>query len=443
MTSSLLFASATVGFALGTVFVERVMKFFGRFYLSEGEPSYLPAIPKFRYFTSLFTSSDARSTRTGHSPAQARLLTLVFSSVLHACFFVIMGTARNYGELLLAYATAAFARAFLIENNRGLYVSLTPKKPLGVLLAAWSKYCTRVGSFVSPFVCQSLVAKGVHWSHFYLGSLVLSGINTSLIVYSFRPTAREVSNDRKLALEAAGALEALHTTGFGVTATSNDKLELESSSGKTAAAPPNTLARALCMPYLIAFALFSWLYVGGETTFQGFIVTYLLGRRYSDPQTTGYVTSGFWGGMTVGRLLWDFCASSLSYTRRKYLLQGCIPAWHSVVAFLMHLTIWLINSVIENGIAAAVVGSVFGPIYPAMLGFANEVLPSDVHMVSMTILCAAASAGSALFPFIYGLLANVYGVQVFSFLTLSQAAAISALWILFPSSPPSRVSGNA
>lgn len=42
-----------------------------------------------------------------------------------------------------------------------------------------------------------------------------------------------------------------------------------------------------------------------------------------------------------------------------------------------------------------------------------------------------------------GLISNKDGMKVFAYVTVSQTVAMFSLWVLFPSSPPVRVSGPA
>jgi hypothetical protein len=49
-------------------------------------------------------------------------------------------------------------------------------------------------------VCQALIAKGVPWLQFYFGSLVLSAINTTFLVVTFKPAATEFLRDREYAV---------------------------------------------------------------------------------------------------------------------------------------------------------------------------------------------------------------------------------------------------
>lgn len=49
--------------------------------------------------------------------AQSQHLALIVGSLLHAMFFVLMGTRSGYPTLFVAYVTAAFARAILIGES--------------------------------------------------------------------------------------------------------------------------------------------------------------------------------------------------------------------------------------------------------------------------------------------------------------------------------------
>ncbi len=49
-------------------------------------------------------------------------------------------------------------------------------------------------------------------------------------------------------------------------------------------------------------ALFMFLYVGAEVSFSGWIYTYAITLGLASTQAAGYLTSVFWGGLTVGRV---------------------------------------------------------------------------------------------------------------------------------------------
>jgi fucose permease len=53
----------------------------------------------------------------------------------------------------------------------------------------------------------------------------------------------------------------------------------------------------------------------------------------------------------------------------------------------MQLLIWFVNSNIQNAFSTSIIGLAYGPVFPASLTLANDILPPDIHMVSMAIMC--------------------------------------------------------
>lgn len=68
-------------------------------------------------------------------------------------------------------------------------------------------FVVAMGAFLSPLVYQFLMSKGIPWQRFYLGSLVLSGINLVFLVFAYYPTRSEFDDDRIQALDAATNIE--------------------------------------------------------------------------------------------------------------------------------------------------------------------------------------------------------------------------------------------
>jgi len=143
------------------------------------------------------------------------------------------------------------------------------------------------------------------------------------------------------------------------------------------------------------------------------------------------VQSGFWGGMAISRLIAGLVTPRLSFTQLKYTLHGLLA-----VALSMVLLILFVQSVIENAISAAVVGLVFGPMFPSALVLANDILPEEIHVISMNLLCGFANLGSSMFPFITGTVANLKGPRVIMIVTCCQVFVLLSVWFLFPSRVP-------
>ncbi|KAJ3507663.1 hypothetical protein NLJ89_g6181 [Agrocybe chaxingu] len=398
--SSLLYAGSTTGYLFGTFLVELIINYLSQFNLTKTCWSWFPA--------SILFSRKHTQKKLGFSPSQGRLLTLLFSSTVHAMFFVMMGSRSGYWVLFFGYVVAAFARSILTASLNAYFAS-GPQQSLGYAYGLWS-----LGGVASPLVCQGLISKGVPWNHFYLGSLVLSAMNTTFLVLTFMPTEAEFLCDRETAILASNPPSSGNTTPTRYAEHKNPT--------KVTTKDGTTLRLALTLSYLWAISVFSLLYCGCETATQAFMVSYLRGTRKANPKTAGYVTSGFWGGITVGRLIWGHYTPKLTYTQRKWVIEGCMfftvakppsDLFAAVIGLIMQILIWTVNSNAQNAFATCVIGLVFGPIFPAILTLANDILPSEVRMVSMALISAAASFG---------------------------AGAITFLWALFPSKVPLRKS---
>ncbi|ESK92166.1 mfs efflux transporter [Moniliophthora roreri MCA 2997] len=315
MLTSALFCGSTVGFFIGTFVVEHVTHRFGLYHI--GRKSMIPA------WLSLHRPTDNVRNTIGFSTSQARFNTLVSASIVHSSFFILMGVRLGFSAMFIAYATAALARAFLTASLNE-YLASGPKQAMGYAYGLWA-----FGGAFAPLVCQSIIAAGAPWPNFYYGSLVVSAINLGFVVYSFRPTQRERFAERKEALAAATPRSSPGTPTdedreIALSPLTPEEKENTSSSTTLVAAQPqgSGLLRAFRLPLVWAFAVFGWLYCGSETTTQGFAVSYLLATRNANPKTVGYVTSGFNGGLAVGRVLWGYFSPKLNFMQRKTIIVG-------------------------------------------------------------------------------------------------------------------------
>ncbi|KAJ7042461.1 major facilitator superfamily domain-containing protein [Mycena alexandri] len=399
MTSSLLFVGTTCGFTSGTLFVPHIMAALGRFYLSD--PKLAPTSP----FHIALSRPSPKS--VGHSAFQARFLVVLSFSLGAPITFCMMGSKQGFPTMFMAYIVISFARAVLT----GPFMSSQISRRFGYAFGVWS-----LGAVASPLIFQLTAAAGLPWSHFYFGSLVLAATSLMFLSVTFYPTALEFAMDRKNALAQADS----HAGRSPPPTPDTDDVPHISSVASNRTPPAN-------------LSLFALLYCGSETTTQGLIVQYLLAERSGNPQTTGYVTSGFWAGVTVSRIAWSYFSPRITFTGRKYIIQASLA-----LAFGMQLLIWLYNSNVENAVSASLIGVFFGPIFPACLELTNDLLPVELNMLSMAIVSASGSLGSAIFPFITGVITTKYSMKDWSYVTVTQAAVLSIAWFLFPTRQPVR-----
>jgi fucose permease len=57
-----------------------------------------------------------------------------------------------------------------------------------------------------------------------------------------------------------------------------------------------------------------------------------------------------------------------------------------VLGLILQVLVWVVQSDVQNSIATGFIGLFYGPVFPAALAMANDVLPEEVHMVSMALM---------------------------------------------------------
>ncbi|KAJ7071235.1 hypothetical protein C8F01DRAFT_1362977 [Mycena amicta] len=324
-----------------------------------------------------------------------RLASALFQYFLNGWGDGVTGTALPFPpQLPDQFIALRWHHVWLPCSN--LFLSEMPRKPLGYAFGVWG-----LGAVVSPLIFQATAAAGWGWAHFYFGSLALAAANLVFLAITFMPTAQELETDRKRALAQ-------------ITSSPSDD---PSNSAKS------PLRLVASMPYQWAISIFALFYCGTETTTQG-LVTW---RDYIHSGPNGISGCSIPLGPTPGGLSYggirdlgllaryQHQSSRVELSLPKNLLHSpeiCDPILpvsnfsisafprltsHSGMGLAMQLLMWFIKSTIENGVSASLIGIFYGPIFPVILEVANDLLPVEVHMISMAIISASGSMGSGLY----------------------------------------------
>ncbi|KAJ3551039.1 hypothetical protein NMY22_g41 [Coprinellus aureogranulatus] len=419
MTGSLFYAAAAIGYITGTVILEKMNEQLGRASHSSTRSSWIP------FYPSLSCRSES-DMPTRYSSLQARHLAILVGAFFHGMFFVIMGTRGGFPAIFVAQMTVAFARAVL-NGTLNEYFAIVPKH-LSYSFSLWG-----FGSVIAPLICQALLARGVPWYKFYLGTLVGSALNFAFLAVTFRATPAEFAREKgqaDLELQQSLSPSPTSTVQAGEAITSTAKA-------------PNTLRRALSLRLMWVVCLLGGIYFASETVSQAFIVSFLREVRNGNPNAVGFVPCGFFVGIALGRLIWGFLTPKSVYMQHMYRVndrrilgfQLTIEGYsspHAFVAFGMQLLIWFVHSIPVDGTALAIVGLCYGPVWPATLNWANDMLPVEVRMVSMAILSCAATLGCGILPFIAGVILNTKGAHTLPYINTALTGVMVCYWVCLP-----------
>ncbi|GAA5864112.1 hypothetical protein JCM8547_005138 [Rhodosporidiobolus lusitaniae] len=292
-----------------------------------------------------------------------------------------------------------------------------------------------LGAAVSPLAATAFVSAGIIFSRFYAVSVALAVVNICSLLYAFRFNFRYDTSDPvrpsspvKPSSRSDGIEEIELSTprppSPALSSTSKAACTSDVEGGSVPTVELDTRLAAVeqgkvekekkgfrnsmfwqaignrTMPFM---CLFIFQYVGSEVSMGGWIVTFLVDNRGGGPDS-GYVASGYWLGIVVGRLVFVPVTAFIG-ERRATLV-------YTAAALGLEILIWFHKSFISNAIVASFVGLLMGPSFPIAISVLTKLLPRRIHNASIALMSCFGQVGSALFPFVIGALAQKYSPSV-------------------------------
>lgn len=171
-------------------------------------------------------------------------------------------------------------------------------------------------------------------------------------------------------------------------------------------------------------ALFLLCYVGVEVALGGWIVIFMIRVRKGDEFSSGMSATGFWLGITVGRVILGFVSPRVGIKLST--------AIYIAAATALELVFWLVPQFYVSAVAVSLQGFFLGPLFPSVVLVASQLLPKRQHVVVIGFAAAFGGCGAAVLPFLTGLLAQAKGVQVLQPMVLALLVTLLAVWMMFP-----------
>jgi len=328
-----------------------------------------------------------------------RARTLMLGEVLMIVGYIIIVCTPPFPVVIVAYLFLGLGYALNLAINNVFCANL--RGSTVVLGAAQGSY--GIGGIVAPIIATLMVSHGILWSRFFFLAfgvrlMVLCGAPLIWRGYESEPTS-----------QFSNSLEAV---------ASRQRSELGEPTRW------QLLKRAIRHKVTLSGALFIFAYQGAEVSISGWVISYLINYRGGVPAQVGYVTSGFWGGITVGRFVLSHAAPHVGERLFVYILvAGSIG---------LQLLVWFIPNVIGDAVAVALLGLLLGPIYPASQTIFSRLLPRDVQVSSISFISSAGSSGGAVAPFMTGLLAQTVGTYVLHPICIGLFSLMIGCWFSLP-----------
>ncbi|RDW69609.1 hypothetical protein BP6252_08629 [Coleophoma cylindrospora] len=261
-----------------------------------------------------------------------------------------------------------------------------------------------LGGTIGPLIATAMASSGgLIWSRYYLLPLCMSAIMIVQAGWSF--WNYEIDSDHSLLTTIERTASQAQNGGI-----SNQFADM---------------AKAFRSKTVILGALFIFAYQGAEVSISGWVISFLIATRNGDPSRVGYVTAGFWAGVTLGRFVLSHPAHKIG---EKLFVYGMI-----IGAGVFELLVWFVPNIIGDAVALSIVGLLLGPIYPCATHVFSRLISRKDQVSSMSIISAFGSSGGAVAPFTTGILAQAAGTFVLHPIAIGLFCVMTASWFSLPS----------
>ncbi|KAF2637997.1 MFS general substrate transporter [Massarina eburnea CBS 473.64] len=317
----------------------------------------------------------------------------IISPACHLVAYVVIAVHPPYPVLVVIFMLAGFGNGLADAAwNAWIGNMANPNEVLGFLHAFYG-----LGAILSPLIATTMITKGqkLPWYYFYYVMIGMAVIELASSMTAF--------------WGATGAV-------------------FRANNPRTTDTKDNRMKEALVrLPYARVTwlcALFLLGYVGAEVALGGWIVKFMLEVRKGENFASGMTATGFWMGITVGRIVLGFVTPKVG---EKLAIAIYLP-----LTMALELIFWLVPQFYVSAVAVSLQGFFLGPLFPAAVVAATKLLPRHLHVGAIGFAAAFGGSGAAIFPFAVGAIAQTKGVQVLQPVILALLGVIWALWLGLP-----------
>jgi fucose permease len=168
--------------------------------------------------------------------------------------------------------------------------------------------------------------------------------------------------------------------------------------------------------------LFLFLAVGIEVSVGIWSYSFLLEERYLGALLAGWIVSGYWLSLTLGRFLLNRIAKQLHMSMTG-MVYSCLAG-----IGVSTLLIWLLPSTQTSTLGLCLIGLFIGPIFPCAIVLVPYLVPDRLVYSVIGILIGISVLGGACFPWLVGTLAQSIGMWALLPCILALAVTMYLNW---------------
>ncbi len=183
----------------------------------------------------------------------------------------------------------------------------------------------------------------------------------------------------------------------------------------------NVLSDALRVPAVWLCAIFLLVYVGTEVSLGSWSYSLLTQERHQAALYAAWMVSGYWLGLTLGRLALGRLGDRIGSRRLINLclagvVAGVLLVWAAPVGAIAAVGLWL-------------TGFSLGPIFPTTIAVISELVAPRLQQSAIGFAASLGSMGAAAFPWIAGNLAQQLGLWTLLPFVVVLTAVMLIIWL--------------
>lgn len=189
----------------------------------------------------------------------------------------------------------------------------------------------------------------------------------------------------------------------------------------------NLLAATLKHKVVWMAAILLLFYTGTEVSMGTWGFTLLTEGRHGAPLISGWIISGYWLGLTLGRVILGHVAQKIGQVR---LIQASMIG--VVIGILL---LWFAPVEAVSAIGLFIIGFGLGPIFPTIIALMSTLVSPRILPAAVGFMVSFASAGASLFSWLAGDVAQQWSLQALLPYEIALTCCMLAMWIVLPKKP--------
>lgn len=185
----------------------------------------------------------------------------------------------------------------------------------------------------------------------------------------------------------------------------------------------NPLATAMGTRLVWFAALFLCVYVGTEVSLGSWSYTLLTESRHVPDAPASGIVSGYWFGLTAGRLAMARAADRWGAAR---LIQVCLAGVLAAV-----LLVWVAPASAITALGLWIAGFSLGPMFPSTIALVNDTISPRLQQSAIGFAAGFGAMGGAALPWLAGNVIQRLGLPALLPFVAVLTLALLALWLMF------------